>query len=134
MSERVFSISVQQEENFSGAYCCKTKEVLSHEGVRVPLNILYSRKAWQRVQSPGLLEGYGAYGEVLDKKLVPLLDACNTLLDPSFASHLAGLRRIWEASDTCSFPSVGVWEAAQMVGPEQRDIAISLMVLDHIII
>ncbi|XP_061976902.1 uncharacterized protein LOC133698042 [Populus nigra] len=61
------NIELQRWKDFSGAYCCKTKEVISHDGVRVPLTILYSRKAWQRGQSPGLLEGYGAYGEVLDK-------------------------------------------------------------------
>uniref|UniRef100_A0A6M2EZC5 Prolyl endopeptidase n=1 Tax=Populus davidiana TaxID=266767 RepID=A0A6M2EZC5_9ROSI len=61
------NIELQRWKDFSGAYCCKTMEVISHDGVRVPLTILYSRKAWQRGQSPGLLEGYGAYGEVLDK-------------------------------------------------------------------
>ncbi|XP_011009418.1 PREDICTED: prolyl endopeptidase-like [Populus euphratica] len=61
------NIELQRWKDFSGAYCCKTKEVISHDGVRVPLTILYSRKAWRRGQSPGLLEGYGAYGEVLDK-------------------------------------------------------------------
>lgn len=52
---------------FSNVYCCERKEVVSHDGVKVPLTILYSRKAWQRDQSPGLLQAYGAYGEVLDK-------------------------------------------------------------------
>ncbi|KAJ6357038.1 hypothetical protein OIU78_005014 [Salix suchowensis] len=61
------NIELQRWKDFSGAYCCKTKEVISHDGVRVPLTILYSQKAWQRGQAPGLLEGYGAYGEVLDK-------------------------------------------------------------------
>ncbi|KAF9674210.1 hypothetical protein SADUNF_Sadunf10G0103900 [Salix dunnii] len=61
------NIELQRWKDFSGAYCCKTKEVISHDGVRVPLTILYSQKAWQSGHSPGLLEGYGAYGEVLDK-------------------------------------------------------------------
>ncbi|KAJ4838503.1 hypothetical protein Tsubulata_030463, partial [Turnera subulata] len=54
-------------KDFSDAYCCEKKEVMSHDGVRVPLTILYSKNAWKRGKSPGLLEGYGAYGEVLDK-------------------------------------------------------------------
>ncbi|XP_077237637.1 prolyl oligopeptidase family protein [Tasmannia lanceolata] len=49
------------------AFSCERREVLSHDGVRVPLTILYSQKAQRNGQSPGLLHGYGAYGEVLDK-------------------------------------------------------------------
>lgn len=52
---------------FSRLYSCERKEVVSHDGVKVPLTILYSRKAWLRDHSPGLLQAYGAYGEVLDK-------------------------------------------------------------------
>ena len=58
---------VQRWKDFSDAYCCERKEVISHDGVEVPLTILYSREAWKKGQSPGLLQGYGAYGEVLDK-------------------------------------------------------------------
>lgn len=57
----------QRWKDFSDAYCCETKEVISLDGTRVPLTILYSRKSWKKGQSPGLLLGYGAYGEVLDK-------------------------------------------------------------------
>ncbi|KAF4348843.1 hypothetical protein F8388_024368 [Cannabis sativa] len=57
----------QTWKEFSNAYCCETKEVVSFDGTRIPLTILYSRAAWQKGQSPGLLQGYGAYGEVLDK-------------------------------------------------------------------
>ncbi|KAL8157380.1 hypothetical protein AgCh_002179 [Apium graveolens] len=53
--------------DFSDAYCCEEKEVVSHDGIKIPLTILYSRKAHHKAQSPGLLEGYGAYGEVLDR-------------------------------------------------------------------
>ncbi|CAN1137429.1 Dipeptidyl aminopeptidase BI [Linum perenne] len=42
------------------------KQVVSHDGVEIPLTILLSRKAWRKGQSPGLLHGYGAYGETLD--------------------------------------------------------------------
>lgn len=54
-------------KDFSDAYLCERKEVLSHDGVSVPLTILYSKNIHQTDQSPGLLLGYGAYGEVLDK-------------------------------------------------------------------
>ncbi|KAI9169466.1 hypothetical protein LWI28_012690 [Acer negundo] len=57
----------QRWKNFSSIYQCERKEVVSHDGVTVPLTILYSRKSWQRDQSPGLLQAYGAYGDVLDK-------------------------------------------------------------------
>lgn len=77
-SNQCFGIKHDEEENvqcseqqrwkdFSNAYCCERKEVISHNGVRVPLTILYSQTAWQKGQSPGILQGYGAYGEVLDK-------------------------------------------------------------------
>ncbi|CAK9142473.1 unnamed protein product [Ilex paraguariensis] len=58
---------MQGWREFTDAYCCERKEVISHDGVRIPLTILYSRKAHQKGQSPGLLHGYGAYGEFLDK-------------------------------------------------------------------
>lgn len=53
--------------NFCDAYCCERKEVVSHDGIRIPLTILYSRRAHHKTPSPGLLHGYGAYGKVLDK-------------------------------------------------------------------
>lgn len=58
---------VQSWKDFSDVYCYEMEEVVSHDGVRIPLTILYSREAWQKDQSPGLLHGYGAYGEVIDK-------------------------------------------------------------------
>ncbi|KAK0574457.1 hypothetical protein LWI29_023950 [Acer saccharum] len=61
------NIVPQRWKNFSSIYQCERKEVVSHDGVTVPLTILYSRKSWQRDQSPGLLQAYGAYGDVLDK-------------------------------------------------------------------
>lgn len=54
-------------KDFSDAYFCETKEVLSRDGVVVPLTILYSKKSHREDRSPGILLGYGAYGEVLDK-------------------------------------------------------------------
>ncbi|KAJ0094632.1 hypothetical protein Patl1_16632 [Pistacia atlantica] len=61
------NIGLQKWKTFSSAYCCETREVVSHDGVKVALTILFSKKSWQRGQSPGLLQAYGAYGEVLDK-------------------------------------------------------------------
>ncbi|XP_009105452.1 protease 2 [Brassica rapa] len=54
-------------EELSDAYVCERQEVSSHDGVEVPLTILYSREAWKKSESPGMLIGYGAYGEALDK-------------------------------------------------------------------
>ncbi|XP_039059867.1 protease 2 [Hibiscus syriacus] len=61
------NVELQIWKDFSDTYCCERKEVISHDGVLVPLTILYSQKAWKCGQSPGILHGYGAYGEVLDK-------------------------------------------------------------------
>ncbi|XP_021912299.1 uncharacterized protein LOC110826029 isoform X3 [Carica papaya] len=61
------NIELQGWKDFSDAYCCERKEVISYDGVRVPLTIVYSKKTWRKSLSPGLLQGYGAYGEVLDK-------------------------------------------------------------------
>ncbi|KAF7827932.1 prolyl oligopeptidase family protein [Senna tora] len=57
----------QTWKDFSHVYCCQREEVISHDGVKVPLTIVYSRESWKKGQSPGILQGYGAYGEVLDK-------------------------------------------------------------------
>lgn len=65
--EKVQCSEQQRWKRFSNAYCCERREVISYDGVRVPLTILYSRTAWQEGHSPGILQGYGAYGEVLDK-------------------------------------------------------------------
>ncbi|XP_058112464.1 uncharacterized protein LOC131255693 [Magnolia sinica] len=68
----------QSWSNLSEAFACERREVPSHDGIKIPLTILYSRKIQQNGQSPGLLHGYGAYGEVLDKSwhadLISLLD------------------------------------------------------------
>ncbi|CAN0929428.1 Protease 2 [Linum grandiflorum] len=53
-------------KDLSCEYCCERKHVVSHDGVEVPLTILYSQKTWRKGQAPGLLHGYGAYGEYLD--------------------------------------------------------------------
>ncbi|CAI9110073.1 OLC1v1010037C1 [Oldenlandia corymbosa var. corymbosa] len=49
-------------------YACEYHGVPSHDGVVVPLTIVYSRHRKKESQSPGLLHGHGAYGEILDKR------------------------------------------------------------------
>ncbi|KAF9587576.1 hypothetical protein IFM89_004034 [Coptis chinensis] len=57
----------QRWKDLSGAFSCERREVVSEDGVSIPLTILYSRETKQKGQSPGILLGYGAYGECLDK-------------------------------------------------------------------
>ncbi|CAI0463281.1 unnamed protein product [Linum tenue] len=59
-------IGVERWEDFSSKYYCERKQVISHDGIKVPLTIMYSRNAWKKGESPGLLHGYGAYGEAMD--------------------------------------------------------------------
>lgn len=65
--EKSRNFELQRWKDFSSAYHCERKEVTSWDGVRIPLTILYSQKSWQKGLSPGILHGYGAYGEVLEK-------------------------------------------------------------------
>ncbi|KAL1569852.1 dipeptidyl aminopeptidase BI [Salvia divinorum] len=58
-------------KDYSEKYYCTMKEVISHDGVRIPMTILHSRAAYREGQSPGLLHGYGAYGDDLDKSWCP---------------------------------------------------------------
>lgn len=58
---------VHRWSDLAEIYSCEEKEVISHDGERIPITILFSHKAHKKGQSPGLLHGYGAYGEVLDK-------------------------------------------------------------------
>nr|XP_043616591.1 protease 2 [Erigeron canadensis] len=54
--------------DLSEFYACEQHEVTSFDGVTVPLTIVYSHKRKKEGQSPGLLHGHGAYGELLDKR------------------------------------------------------------------
>ncbi|KAL3813572.1 hypothetical protein ACJIZ3_014840 [Penstemon smallii] len=54
--------------DLSEYYACEEYDVPSHDGVLVPLTILYSRHRRKNGESPGLLHGHGAYGEILDKR------------------------------------------------------------------
>ena len=65
--ENVLDFESERWKDFSSVYCCERKEVVSYDGVRIPLTILYAQKSWQKGQSHGVLHGYGAYGEVLEK-------------------------------------------------------------------
>ncbi|XP_023550805.1 uncharacterized protein LOC111808835, partial [Cucurbita pepo subsp. pepo] len=76
-------------KDFSDSYCCERKEVISHDGIRVPLTILYSPSTFQKGRSPGVLQGYGAYGEVLDKSWCP---SRLSLLDRGFVLAFADIR------------------------------------------
>ncbi|KAM7250735.1 hypothetical protein ACFE04_022618 [Oxalis oulophora] len=52
----------------SEIYACEHYDVPSHDGVMVPLTVIYSRKTKKEFQNPGLLHGHGAYGELIDKR------------------------------------------------------------------
>ncbi|PWA59727.1 prolyl oligopeptidase family protein [Artemisia annua] len=54
--------------DLSEFYACEQHQVISSDGVTVPLTIVYSHKRKKQGQSPGLLHGHGAYGELLDKR------------------------------------------------------------------
>ncbi|KAK4762766.1 hypothetical protein SAY86_008534 [Trapa natans] len=69
--ENIIEFEMHRWKEVSDIYCCERREVASHDGVKVPLTILYSKEAWRQGQSPGLLHVYGAYGEVLDMTWCP---------------------------------------------------------------
>ncbi|XP_022149039.1 uncharacterized protein LOC111017556 [Momordica charantia] len=79
----------QISKDFSDAYCCERKEVISHDGIRIPLTILYSPVNFHKGRSPGVLHGYGAYGEILDKSWCPYR---LSLLDRGFVLAFADVR------------------------------------------
>lgn len=54
--------------DLSEYYACEHYDVPSYDGAEVPLTIVYSRHRKKEAQSPGLLHGHGAYGEILDKR------------------------------------------------------------------
>ncbi|KAL0538823.1 hypothetical protein IC582_022982 [Cucumis melo] len=79
----------QNWKDFSEAYCCERIEVTSHDGIGIPLTILYTPMTFQKGQSPGVLQGYGAYGEILDKSWCPYR---LSLLDRGFVLAFADVR------------------------------------------
>ncbi|WRX08104.1 Peptidase S9 [Theobroma cacao] len=54
--------------DLSEFYACEHYDVSSYDGTVVPLTIVYSCKNRKDKQSPGLLHGHGAFGEILDKQ------------------------------------------------------------------
>lgn len=91
--ECVSDSNSQRWKDFSEVYYCQREEVVSHDGVKVPLTIVYSRESWQKGQSPGILVGYGAYGEDLDKSW------CSdrlSLLDRGWILAFADVRLLFE--------------------------------------
>lgn len=55
--------------DLSEYYACEEYDVPSTDGVFVPLTVLYSHHHKKKNgESPGLLHGHGAYGEILDKR------------------------------------------------------------------
>ena len=58
---------LQNWKEFSSKYACVRHQIISHDGTEIPLTVVFSRYAHHKGQSPGILEAYGAYGEVLDK-------------------------------------------------------------------
>jgi protease II len=57
----------QSWSDLSKLFSCERVHVISHDGVSIPLLILFSRETHIHGESPGVLFGYGAYGEDLDK-------------------------------------------------------------------
>lgn len=72
-----------------GSYSCESVEVISHDGIKVPLTIVYSPKVKRNGKSPGVLQGYGAYGETLDKSWQA---EGSTLLDRGWVIAYADVR------------------------------------------
>ncbi|KAL3824007.1 hypothetical protein ACJIZ3_020036 [Penstemon smallii] len=107
---------IHEWKDFSKKYSCEEKEVVSHDGTRIPLTILFSRSTYEKGQSPGLLHGYGAYGEVLDKSWcsdrLSLLDRGwmfafadvrgGTGADPSWHRSGRGLKKLNSINDFVS--------------------------------
>ncbi|PHT67577.1 hypothetical protein T459_27064 [Capsicum annuum] len=107
---------VQRWSDFAEIYSCQEKEVISHDGERIPITILFSHKAHKKGQSPGLLHGYGAYGEMLDKSWcsdrLSLLDRGWVIAfadvrggggpDPSWHKYGSGMSKLNSISDFVS--------------------------------
>ncbi|KAK4780604.1 hypothetical protein SAY87_016710 [Trapa incisa] len=49
-------------------YGCEQYDIPSHDGMMIPLTIVYSHTDRKENSNPGLLHGHGAYGELLDKR------------------------------------------------------------------
>lgn len=90
------SVSLDSTDNMepswndlSEFYACDQYDVASHDGVVVPLTIVYSRTRKKVAQNPGLLHGHGGYGELLDKRWKSEL---KSLLDRGWVIAYADVR------------------------------------------
>lgn len=81
----------QAWSDLSELYYCERIEVFSHDAVKIPLTIIHSRKVKQNSENPGLIYGYGAYGEVLDK---PWCSDQLSLLDRGWVIAFADVRQV----------------------------------------
>lgn len=54
--------------DLSEFYACEQYNVSSHDGVMVPLTLVYSHRNKKENHNPALLHGHGAYCELLDKR------------------------------------------------------------------
>lgn len=75
--------------DLSEFYSCEQYDAPSHDGISVPLTIIYSPKYKKENQNPGLLHGHGAYGELLDKRWHSEL---KSLLDRGWVVAFADVR------------------------------------------
>ncbi|XP_019191934.1 PREDICTED: uncharacterized protein LOC109186418 isoform X3 [Ipomoea nil] len=91
--------------DLSEIYACEHFDVTSHDGVTVPLTVVYSRRGKKQAENPGLLHGHGAYGEILDKRWRTEL---KSLLDRGWVIAYADVRggggkgRKWHHEGRCS--------------------------------
>ncbi|CAD6224538.1 unnamed protein product [Miscanthus lutarioriparius] len=116
----------QSWSDLSKLFSCQRIEVISHDGVSIPLVILYSREAHFHGESPGILYGYGAYGEDLDKSW------CSerlSLLSRGWVLAFADVRGTGQIYDSC-FAGLeilvfiqrvegiyhGIWQEPKLVG------------------
>jgi protease II len=80
---------VEVSSSYDG-YALERKEVISHDGVGIPLTIMYSHKMYEKGKSPGILHGYGAYGRDCSAKDWCPLRFC--LLDAGWVFAFADVR------------------------------------------
>lgn len=80
----------QEVKNFdSGAYRSERLWVSAHDGVQVPVSIVYRQDMFKAGQNPALVYGYGSYGSSMD----PAFSISRlSLLDRGFVFALAHIR------------------------------------------
>lgn len=86
--------------DLSEFYSCEQYDVPSHDGISVPLTIIYSPKYKKENQNPGLLHGHGAYGELLDKRWRSEL---KSLLDRGWVVAFADVRSVFKVTSNAFF-------------------------------